>query len=100
MTQSIPPKDRDRDFDRQLIGLNRRIQRLEDTQVTAAELSVAFERIYNEIDAVEAKIDGLRGEFDSFRLETNRKFDEVNSKLDKLLRQSSTVTTLRYINSD
>jgi vacuolar-type H+-ATPase subunit I/STV1 len=98
MTQGIPPKDRD--LDRQLIGLNRRIQRLEDTQVTAAELSEAFERIYNEIDAVEAKVDEFRAEFDSFRLETNRKFDEVNSKLDTLLRRSSTATTLRYINSD
>jgi vacuolar-type H+-ATPase subunit I/STV1 len=98
MTQSIPPKDRD--FDRQLIGLNRRIQRLEDTQVTAAELSLAFDRIYTEIDAVEVKLDTFRTEFDSFRLEIDRKFDEVNRKLDILLRQSSTATTLRYINND
>jgi predicted nucleic acid-binding Zn-ribbon protein len=98
MTQASQPKDRD--LDRQLISFNRRIQRLEDTQVTAAELSLAFDRIYTEIDAVEAKIDGLRGEFDSFRLETNRKFDEVNRKLDTLIRQSSTATMLRYINSD
>jgi predicted nucleic acid-binding Zn-ribbon protein len=98
MTQSIPPKDRD--LDRQLIGLNRRIQRLEDTQVTAAELSMAFDRIYTEIDAVDEKIDAFRTEFDSFKLETNRKFDEINRKLDTLLRQSSTATTLRYINND
>jgi Skp family chaperone for outer membrane proteins len=91
---------RDRDLDRKLISFNRRIQRLEDTQVTAAELSVAFDRIYTEIDAVEEKLDAFRAEFDSFRLETNRKFDEVNIKLDKLLKQSSTATTLRYINSD
>jgi vacuolar-type H+-ATPase subunit I/STV1 len=100
MTQAMPPKNRDCDFDRQSIGFNRRIQRLEDTQVTAAELSVAFDRIYAEIDTVEAKLDEFRAEFESFRLETNRKFDEVNIKLDKILRQSSTATTLRYINSD
>jgi vacuolar-type H+-ATPase subunit I/STV1 len=98
MTQASQPKDRD--LDRQSIGFNRRIQRLEDTQVTAAELSLAFDRIYTEIDAVEDKLDAFRTEFDSFRLETNRKFDEVNRKLDKLLRQSSTATTLRYINND
>lgn len=98
MTQASQPKDRD--LDRQLISFNRRIQRLEDTQVTAAELSLAFDRIYTEIDAVEEKLDTFRTEFDSFRLETNRKFDEVNRKLDTLLRQSSTATTLRYINSD
>jgi predicted nucleic acid-binding Zn-ribbon protein len=98
MTQSIPPKDRD--FDRQLISFNRRIQRLEDTQVTAAELSLAFDRIYTEIDAVEEKIDTFRTEFDSFKLEIDRKFDEVNRKLDTLLRQSSTGSTLRYLNND
>jgi predicted nucleic acid-binding Zn-ribbon protein len=98
MTQAIPPKDRD--LDRQLISFNRRIQRLEDTQVTAAELSLAFDRIYTEIDAVEAKIDTFRTEFDSFKLEIDRKFDEVNRKLDTLLRQSSTGSTLRYLNND
>jgi vacuolar-type H+-ATPase subunit I/STV1 len=98
MTQASQPKDRD--LDRQLTSFNRRIQRLEDTQVTAAELSLAFDRIYTEIDAVEDKLDAFRTEFDSFRLETDRKFDEVNRKLDTLLRRSSTATTLRYINND
>jgi hypothetical protein len=86
MTQSNQPNDRDREIDRQLRSFNRRIQRLEDTQVTAAELSIAFDRVYDEVDAVEDKIDAFRSEFDLFRVETNRKFDEVNGKLDTILR--------------
>jgi hypothetical protein len=86
MTQSNQPNDRDREIDRQLRSFNRRIQRLEDTQVTAAELSIAFDRVHDEVDAVEDKIDAFRSEFDLFRVETNRKFDEVNGKLDTILR--------------
>ncbi len=100
MTQAIQPMDREREIDRQLRSFNRRIQRLEDTQVTPTELSLAFDRIYDEIDVVEDKLDAFRTEFDAFRLETNRKFDEVNRKLDTILRQSSSATTMRYINSD
>jgi predicted nucleic acid-binding Zn-ribbon protein len=100
MTPASQLPDRDREIDRQLRSFNRRIQRLEDTQITAAELSLAFDRVYNEIDAVEDKIDVFRAEFDLFRLDTSRKFDEVNKKLDIIIRRTAVSTAMRYSNSD
>jgi hypothetical protein len=38
MTQARDPNDRDRELDRELINLNRRLTRLEDSQVTGREL--------------------------------------------------------------
>ena len=84
MTQE--PNDRNREIDRQFRSLSRRIDRLEDTQITGRELNQAFSRVYDEIDAVEGKLDHLQSEFEAFRKEVNQKFDEVNQKLDTILR--------------
>ncbi len=83
MTQA--PNDRSTETNRQFVSLGRRIDRLEDTQITGRELNQAFGRVYDDIDAVEDKIDGLQSDFDDFRQEVKQKFDEINQKLDAIL---------------
>jgi hypothetical protein len=71
MTQSNDQPN-DRRIDRQLRTIARRVNRLEDTQVTWGELNVEFDRIYDEVDELKA--------------EMNRRFDSQDAKLDILIR--------------
>ncbi|PSB41955.1 hypothetical protein [Chamaesiphon polymorphus] len=81
MTQSNEPNDRR--SDRQLRTINRRVNRLEDTQVTWGELNVEFDRLYDEIDEVKIEMTQLKTEM-------NQRFDtlsaELNGKIDIILR--------------
>jgi hypothetical protein len=89
MTQAREPDDRGldrtlRSFVRVASVLpNRRISRLEDTQVTGRELNDAFNRVYDEIDALEAQVN-LR--FDELKNEMNQRFDSQDAKIDIILR--------------
>lgn len=84
MTQANESNDRNRSLDRQLRAFDRRIRRLEETQLTSAEFGDAFERVYDEIDALEdqmvQRFDRLErevGEMRSQMRELNNKFDVV-----------------------
>ena len=79
MAENKEPNERDNEIDRKLRSLNRRIERLEDTQITGRELNRGFDRVYEEIDHLEDKIDRLQLDFDKFR-------DEINQKLDTVLK--------------
>jgi predicted nucleic acid-binding Zn-ribbon protein len=79
MAEDQEPNERDYEIDRKLRSLNRRIERLEDTQTTGRELNRGFDRVYEEIDHLEDKIDRFHLEFDKFR-------DEINQKLDTVLK--------------
>lgn len=79
MADAQEPNNKSNEVDRQLRSLNRRIERLEDTQVTGRELNRGFVKVYEEIDNLEDKIDCLQVEFQEFR-------NEVNQKLDTILR--------------
>jgi polyhydroxyalkanoate synthesis regulator phasin len=70
MTQSNEPKDRR--IDRQLRTIARRVNRLEDTQVTWGELNVEFDRLYDEVD--------------DLKKEMNQRFDSLESKFDLIMR--------------
>jgi predicted nucleic acid-binding Zn-ribbon protein len=77
MTENKKPKDRDSEISRQLRSLNRRVERLEDTQVTGRELNRGFDKIYEEIDYLEDKLDLLQSKFNEFRNEINQKLDTI-----------------------
>jgi uncharacterized protein (UPF0335 family) len=77
MTQAREPDDRG--LDRTLRSFDRRISRLEDTQVTWRELNDAFDRVYEEID--ELKVE-MNQRFDRVESEVR----EVNGKIDTILR--------------
>jgi polyhydroxyalkanoate synthesis regulator phasin len=74
MTQANEPNDRR--IDRQLRTISRRVNRLEDTQVTWGELNIEFDRLYDEVD--------------DLKKEMNQRFDnlstELNGKIDIILR--------------
>lgn len=78
MTQAREPND----SDRQIRHMNRRLERLEDTQVSPQEFERAFNRVYDEIDALAAQIDRrfdvIEGRFE--RLEG--RFGELERKFD------------------
>jgi predicted nucleic acid-binding Zn-ribbon protein len=86
MTQARDPNDRDRELDRELISLNRRLTRLEDSQITGRELKESFGRVYDEIDALESQIDrrfdSMDGRFDRLEGEVR----ELNGKIETILR--------------
>lgn len=82
MTQPREPDDRA--LDRTLRSFDRRLSRLEDTQVTWRELNDAFDRVYEEIDGLKVEMnqrfDRLEGRFDRLEgrfVELERKFDIV-----------------------
>jgi predicted nucleic acid-binding Zn-ribbon protein len=82
MTQANEPNN----YDRQFRHFNRRLERLEDTQVSPQEFERAFNRVYDEIDALE---DQMNQRFD--RLEVNvtemrAEMREINNKFDILMR--------------
>lgn len=81
MTQANEP-DRNRELNRQLRAFDRRIQRLEDTQVTGRELNQSFEQVYQEIDELDTKIDRLEDKVDNLQTEASA----INQKVDIIMR--------------
>jgi archaellum component FlaC len=84
MTQSNEPDDRNQEIDRHLRGLSRRVDRLEYSQISPQEFSRSFDRMYDEIDALEdivnERFDRLDGEVREVKSEIealNQKFDIV-----------------------
>ena len=73
MTQSSEPNE-DRRTDRQLRTIARRVNRLEDTQVTWGELNVEFDRLYDEVDDLKKE---MNQRFDSLSSELNGKIDII-----------------------
>lgn len=71
MTQASEPEDRG--LDRTLRAFDRRISRLEDTQVTWRELNSAFNRVDDQINEL--------------KVEINQRFDDVNQRLDNIDRR-------------
>jgi hypothetical protein len=77
MTQSNDPNDRPSETDRQLRGLSRRVDRLEYTQISPQEFSRSFDRVYDEIDALENIVNERFDRVENDLRELNRKFDIV-----------------------
>jgi hypothetical protein len=82
MTQSNDQPN-DRRIDRQLRTIARRVNRLEDTQVTWGELNVEFDRLYDEVDVLKAE---MNQRFTVLETEMNRRFDSQDAKFDIILR--------------
>ncbi len=78
MTQANEPNDNDRRIDRQLRTIARRVNRLEDPQVTWGELNIEFDRLYDEVAEVRADLKA-----DISELKGN--IATLNGKMDVLL---------------
>jgi tetrahydromethanopterin S-methyltransferase subunit G len=84
MTQAREPDDIDR-VNRELRGVNRRLDRLEYTQISPQEFSSVLDRIYEEIGASRAE---MIAEFVAVnaRLDNmDRRFDSLDAKFDTIM---------------
>jgi translation initiation factor 2B subunit (eIF-2B alpha/beta/delta family) len=79
MTQANEPNDFPREIDRQFRHLNRRVEGLEETQITTQELARAFDRVYDDTNAIRRDLRDLDQKVD-------RRFDELNGKIDIIMR--------------
>jgi hypothetical protein len=74
MTQANEPNN----YDRQFRHFNRRLERVEDTQVAPQEFDRAFDRVYVEID-------GLRTEVRELRSDMDLRFNSLDAKFEILM---------------
>jgi hypothetical protein len=87
MTQgNDQPNDRERSVDRQFRILDRRLTRLEETQLTGKEINSGFDRVYDEIDALEEQ---MNARFDAIQTEMRQEFASLNTKFDLMMRRLS-----------
>jgi uncharacterized coiled-coil DUF342 family protein len=82
VTQANDPNEYDRTLDRRYRNLNRRVERLEDTQLTAQEFTRSFDRVYDEMDALRGEVREVRSEIGEVRTELR----ELNGKFDLIMR--------------
>ena len=91
MTQAREPDDRDAIVNRELRGLNRRLDRLEYTQISPQEWNGVLEacassnddRIYEEIGASRAE---MRSEFVAVNARLDHLETELTGKIDTILK--------------
>jgi hypothetical protein len=84
--------DRNRALNRQFRVLERRLTRLEDTQLTGQEVNLSIDGVYAEIDGLEDQIDRrfdrLEARFDRLEMRIEQQFHELNRKLDRSIASS------------
>jgi|GEM_PF-883743 len=82
MTQANEPNDSQREINRRFRDLSWRVERLETSQMPARSLNESFDRVYDEIDALEGivnqRFDRLEGEVSAMRSELR----EIGNKFD------------------
>ena len=92
MTQAREPDDIDR-VNRELRGVNRRLDRLEYTQISPQEFSSVLDRIYEEIGStrseMRAEFAAVNARLDRIEAETNQRLDSLDRKIDIIIRRLS-----------
>ena len=83
MTQAREPDDRDAIVNRELRGLNRRLDRLEYTQISPQEWNGVLDRIYEEIGSTRSE---MRAEFVAVNARLDRLETELTGKIDTILK--------------
>jgi hypothetical protein len=78
MTQESEPSD----YERQLRHLNRRLERLEDTQISPQEFGRGLERVYAEIEALRSEMREMKMSMMSEMQEMKMSMMEMNAKFD------------------
>lgn len=87
MTQSQEPNEDSR-ISRQL----RTVTRLEDTQITSAELDLDFNKVYDEVDENRGTVSLLKQSIAALDAKVDRldaKLDSQGAKLDSIIRRLS-----------
>ena len=73
----------DRDLHEMLRKLDRRVSRLEDTQVTEREINESFERVHGKIGDLKST---MNQRFDSVEATMTQCFDVLNAKFDLVIK--------------
>jgi hypothetical protein len=86
MMQTKETNHQNRSLDRQFRVLERRLTRLEDTQLTGIEVNLSFDHLYDEIDTNEdqmnQRFDRIETRLDRLELRIEERFDRLERKLD------------------
>ncbi len=77
MTQAREPEDFRAETERRFGHLNRRLERLEDTQISPQEFARAFERVNVETTEIKREIANLHTKIDALSTELNGKIDTI-----------------------
>lgn len=85
MTQFNDQANEDRRIDRQVRSISRRVNRLEDTQVTWGELNIEFDRIYDGVAEVRADLKADISDLKADISELKADIATLNGKMDILL---------------
>jgi hypothetical protein len=83
MTQANEPNDSQREINRRFRDLSWRVEPLETSQMPARSLDESFDRVYDEIDALEGIVNGR---FDRLEVEVRDMRAEMNGKFDTIMR--------------
>jgi ubiquinone biosynthesis protein UbiJ len=83
MTQSRELNDSQREINRRFRDLSWRVERLETSQMPARSLNESFDRVYEEIDALE---DTVNQRFDRLETRIDRMETDLTGKIDLILR--------------
>jgi phage shock protein A len=83
MTQANEPNDSQREINRRFRDLSWRVERLETSQMPARSLNESFDRVYEEIDALE---DTVNQRFDRLETRIDRMETDLTGKIDLILR--------------
>jgi phage shock protein A len=83
MTQASEPNDSQREINRRFRDLSWRVERLETSQMPARSLNESFDRVYEEIDALE---DTVNQRFDRLETRIDRMETDLTGKIDLILR--------------
>jgi len=83
MTQSSEPNDSQREINRRFRDLSWRVERLETSQMPTRSLNESFDRVYEEIDALE---DIVNQRFDRLETRIDRMAADLAGKIDLILR--------------
>lgn len=78
MTQANEPNDSQREINRRFRDLSWRVERLETSQMPARSLSESFDRVYDEIDALEDTV--------------NQRFDRLESEVSEMRSELRTIS--------
>jgi ABC-type phosphate transport system auxiliary subunit len=77
MTQAREPEDFRTETERRFGHLNRRLERLEDTQISPQEFARAFERVNVDTTEIRREIADLNTKIDALSTELNGKIDTI-----------------------
>jgi ABC-type phosphate transport system auxiliary subunit len=77
MTQAREPEDFRAETERRFGHLNRRLERLEDTQISPQEFARAFERVNVDTTEIKREIADLNTKIDALSTELNGKIDTI-----------------------